>query len=258
MLTGEEVLGTVSLLLWALVLIVTIKYVLLLLQMDNKGEGGILSLMALARKALGGSHIVFMLGLFGAALFYGDAIITPAISVLSAVEGLKLVTPALDHYVLPITIAIILPLFLVQSRGTARMATFFGPIMLVWFSVLMLAALPHIARTPQVLWALNPWHAVHYLLGHGTGALVALGAVFLAVTGPRRCSPISAISAAGRSRPPGSSSSGRRSPSTISARPPWCCRTPTRPTRSTSSSPNGACCRWCCSPPPPPSSPARR
>ncbi|SFU86095.1 KUP system potassium uptake protein [Methylobacterium sp. 174MFSha1.1] len=182
-LTGEEVLGTVSLLLWALVLIVTIKYVILLLQMDNKGEGGILSLMALARKALGGSHIVFMLGLFGAALFYGDAIITPAISVLSAVEGLKLVTPALDHYVLPITIAIILPLFLVQSRGTAKMATFFGPIMLVWFSVLMLAALPHIARTPQVLWALNPWHAVHYLLGHGTGALVALGAVFLAVTG---------------------------------------------------------------------------
>ncbi len=182
-LTGEEVLGTVSLLLWALVLIVTIKYVLLLLQMDNKGEGGILSLMALARKALGGSHIVFMLGLFGAALFYGDAIITPAISVLSAVEGLKLVTPALDHYVLPITIAIILPLFLVQSRGTAKMATFFGPIMLVWFAALALAALPHIARTPQVLWALNPWHAVHYLLGHGTGALVALGAVFLAVTG---------------------------------------------------------------------------
>ncbi|MGY2047326.1 potassium transporter Kup [Methylobacterium sp. JK268] len=179
----EEVLGTVSLLLWALILIVTVKYVLLLLHMDNRGEGGILSLMALARKALGGSRTVFMLGLLGAALFYGDAIITPAISVLSAVEGLKLVTPAFDNSVLPITIAIIVPLFLVQSRGTGRMATFFGPIMLVWFAALAVAALPHIWRRPDVLLALNPWHAATYLVGHGTGALVVLGAVFLAVTG---------------------------------------------------------------------------
>ncbi|RVU16603.1 potassium transporter Kup [Methylobacterium oryzihabitans] len=182
-LTHDEILGTVSLLVWALVLIVTIKYVLLLLQMDNKGEGGILSLMALARKALGGSHTVFMLGLLGAALFYGDAIITPAISVLSAVEGLKLVTPAFDHYVLPITVAIILPLFFVQSRGTSRMATFFGPIMLVWFVAMMVAALPHILHRPDVLWALNPWYALEYLIGHGAGALIVLGAVFLAVTG---------------------------------------------------------------------------
>ncbi|MFE1601409.1 potassium transporter Kup [Methylobacterium sp. ID0610] len=182
-LTQEEVLGTVSLLLWALILIVTIKYVLLLLHMDNKGEGGILSLMALARKALGGSRTVFMLGLLGAALFYGDAIITPAISVLSAVEGLKLVTPASEHYVLPITIAIIVPLFLVQSRGTGRMATFFGPITLVWFLAMAVAALPHIIRRPDVLVALNPWHAAHYLVSHGTGALIVLGAVFLAVTG---------------------------------------------------------------------------
>ncbi|MCC0805617.1 potassium transporter Kup [Methylobacterium sp. W2] len=182
-LLPEEVLGTTSLILWALLLIVTIKYVVILLRMDNNGEGGILSLMALARKALGGSRIVFMLGLLGASLFYGDAVITPAISVLSAVEGLKLVTPAFEHYVLPITVAIIFALFMVQSRGTSKVAAFFGPIMVVWFLALGLAALPHIVSRPEVFQAFNPWYALHYLLGHGTGALVALGAVFLAVTG---------------------------------------------------------------------------
>ncbi len=178
-----EVLGTVSLILWALLLIVTIKYVVILLNMDNNGEGGILSLMALARKALGGSRIVFMLGLLGASLFYGDSLITPAISVLSAVEGLKLVTPAFEHYVLPITVVIIVALFLVQSRGTSKVATFFGPVMVVWFVSIALAAVPHILEVPGVFAAFNPWYAVHYLLGHGSGALVALGAVFLAVTG---------------------------------------------------------------------------
>ncbi|KQP67390.1 potassium transporter Kup [Methylobacterium sp. Leaf111] len=182
-LLREEVLGVASLILWALVLIVTIKYVVILLRMDNNGEGGILSLMALARTALGGSRVVFMFGLLGASLFYGDAIITPAISVLSAVEGLKLVTPAFDSYVLPITIAIIVPLFLIQVRGTSKVASFFGPVMVVWFAAMALAALPHIAANTDVFWALNPYYAVHYLLGHGTGALVALGAVFLAVTG---------------------------------------------------------------------------
>ncbi|KQP58195.1 potassium transporter Kup [Methylobacterium sp. Leaf399] len=182
-LLEEEVLGTTSLILWALVLIVTIKYVVILLRMDNNGEGGILSLMALARKALGGSTLVFVLGLLGASLFYGDAVITPAISVLSAVEGIKLITPAFEHYVLPITIVIIVALFLVQSRGTSKVAAFFGPIMVVWFLALGLAAVPHIAANPGVFAAFNPWYAVHYLLGHGTGALVALGAVFLAVTG---------------------------------------------------------------------------
>ncbi|GJD94300.1 potassium transporter Kup [Methylobacterium iners] len=182
-LLAEEVLGTTSLIIWALLIIVTIKYVVILLRMDNNGEGGILSLMALARKALGGSTIVFMLGLLGASLFYGDAIITPAISVLSAVEGLKLVTPVFEPYVLPITVAIIVALFLVQSRGTSKVAAFFGPVMVVWFLALGLAALPHIFDNPSVFAAFNPWYAVHYLLGHGTGALVALGAVFLAVTG---------------------------------------------------------------------------
>ncbi|MCJ2080582.1 potassium transporter Kup [Methylobacterium sp. J-090] len=182
-LLREEVLGVASLILWALLLIVTIKYVVILMRMDNNGEGGILSLMALARSALGGSRIVFMFGLLGASLFYGDAIITPAISVLSAVEGLKLVTPAFEAYVLPITIAIIVPLFLIQNRGTGKVATFFGPVMAVWFAAMALAALPHIYATPDVFWAINPYYALHYLLGHGTGALVALGAVFLAVTG---------------------------------------------------------------------------
>ncbi|WP_430911423.1 potassium transporter Kup [Methylobacterium sp. sgz302541] len=182
-LLAEEVVGTVSLILWALFLIVTVKYVIILLRMDNNGEGGILSLMALARKALGGSRTVFILGLLGASLFYGDSVITPAISVLSAVEGLKLVTPALEHYVLPITVAIVLALFLVQSHGTERVAKFFGPIMVVWFLALAAAAVPAIIVSPSVFQALNPWHAVHYLLGHGSGALIALGAVFLAVTG---------------------------------------------------------------------------
>uniref|UniRef100_UPI0035C9515F potassium transporter Kup n=1 Tax=uncultured Methylobacterium sp. TaxID=157278 RepID=UPI0035C9515F len=151
--------------------------------MDNNGEGGILSLMALARKALGGSRVVLVLGLLGAALFYGDAVITPAISVLSAVEGLKLVTPAFEGSVLPITVAIILALFLVQSRGTGKVAAFFGPVMVAWFLAIALAALPHVLGNLTVFRALNPWYAVHYLLGHGSGALVALGAVFLAVTG---------------------------------------------------------------------------
>lgn len=182
-LLPDEVLGTASLILWALFLIVTVKYVAILLRMDNNGEGGILSLMALARKALGGSRIVLTLGLLGAALFYGDAVITPAISVLSAVEGLKLVTPAFEHYVLPITVVIIVALFLVQSRGTGKVAAFFGPVMVVWFLALAAAALPHVIRNPVVFAAFNPWYAVHYLLGHGSGALVALGAVFLAVTG---------------------------------------------------------------------------
>ena len=182
-LLREEVLGTASLILWALFLIVTVKYVVILLRMDNNGEGGILSLMALARKALGGSRIVLTLGLLGAALFYGDAIITPAISVLSAVEGLKLVTPAFENSVLPITVGIIVALFLVQSRGTSKVAAFFGPVMVVWFLALAAAALPYVVRNPGVFAAVNPWYAVHYLLGHGTGALVALGAVFLAVTG---------------------------------------------------------------------------
>src|ERR1700729_2772285 len=130
----QAVLGVVSLILWALIIIVTLKYVLLLLRADNKGEGGTLTLMALAQRALGRSGTTLLiLGTVGAAMFYGDAIITPAVSVLSAVEGMKLVTPSLDEFVVPITVVIIIVLFAVQSHGTARVGAFFGPIMVLWF-----------------------------------------------------------------------------------------------------------------------------
>jgi KUP system potassium uptake protein len=182
-ITHDEVYGVISLILWALTLIVTIKYVSIVLRMDNKGEGGGLSLMALARQATGGSFVLLLLGIMGASLFYGDALVTPAISVLSAVEGLKLVTPGFDPYILPITIGILLAMFLVQSHGTARVATFFGPIMVTWFFVIGVAALPHIAREPEIFHAFNPYYGIEYLFNHGHAALIALGAVFLAVTG---------------------------------------------------------------------------
>ena len=176
--------GVLSLILWSLILVVTVKYVLILLNADNKGEGGTLSLMALAQRAMGKPGLlVTVLGMVGAALFYGDAIITPAISVLSAVEGLKIVTPAFEPYVLPITLAIIVGLFLVQSQGTGRVAAFFGPITLVWFLALAGLGLYHIADHPGVLMSFNPYYAVHFLSTHGVIGLVTLGAVFLAVTG---------------------------------------------------------------------------
>ena len=180
----EEVVGVISLILWALIIIVTLKYVLLLLRADNKGEGGTLTLMALAQRALGRSGTVLMLlGSIGAAMFYADEIITPAISVLSAVEGLELVAPRLEPFVIPITLVIIVGLFAVQSRGTARVAAFFGPIMLVWFVLIGLLGLWHLSDDPHVIVAFNPWHAVAFMLSHGPIGFLTLGGVFLAVTG---------------------------------------------------------------------------
>ncbi len=182
--THTAVLGVLSLIFWALMVIVTLKYVLILLRADNNGEGGTLTLMALAQRALGKSTpTLFLLGTISGALFYGDAVITPALSVLSAVEGLKVVTPAFEPYVVPLTVVILLALFAVQSRGTAQVAAFFGPVMLLWFIVIALAGIAHIAASPSVLYALNPWHAVTFLGSHGVIGLVTLGAVFLAVTG---------------------------------------------------------------------------
>ena len=179
-----EVIGIVSLLLWTLTLIVTIKYVVLILRADNNGEGGTLSLLALAQRAVGHrTPILFVLGVTGAALFYGDAAITPAISVLSAVEGLELVAPGLEAYVIPITVAIIVALFWVQSRGTASVSVLFGPVTLVWFVVLALLGLLHAGDRPAIFNALNPVHAVGFLASHGFGALPVMGSVFLAVTG---------------------------------------------------------------------------
>ena len=182
--TRVIVLGVLSLILWALFIVVTAKYVLLLLRADNNGEGGTLSLMALGQRALGRrSWPLLALGVVGASMFIGDSVITPAISVLSAVEGLKLATPALEHYVVPLTVFILVALFAVQSGGTARVASAFGPVMVVWFSTLAAMGLVHISDDPSVLAAINPWYALDFLLTHGTIGLVTLGAVFLAVTG---------------------------------------------------------------------------
>ena len=186
--TTPAVLGVVSLALWALILVVTVKYVLFVMRADNKGEGGVLSLMALAQRALGRrTFLVFILGLAGASLFYGDAIITPAMSVLGAFQGMHDV-PALEHMVTPraITIfsfVILVGLFLIQSRGTARLALFFGPIMLLWFFCLAVLGVTHIFDAPEVLTAISPHYAVLFLVHHGLVGFLVLGSVFLTVTG---------------------------------------------------------------------------
>ena len=179
-----EVVGIVSLIIWALLIVVTAKYVLFLMMADNKGEGGILSLMALAQNAIGRrTLIVFLLGVAGASLFSGDAIITPAISVLSALEGLKQVHPELGRYVLPATMVILVMLFLVQRRGTAGVAIFFGPIMLVFFLCIAGLGVAHIPYAPGILRALSPIPGLAFLIEHGPMGFVVLGSVFLAVTG---------------------------------------------------------------------------
>jgi KUP system potassium uptake protein len=178
------VLGILSLIIWALLLVVTAKYVLVLLRADNKGEGGTLALMALASRSLmRRGSIVILLGIISGALFYGDAIITPALSVLSAIEGLKVVTPAFDAYIVPLTVLVLIVLFAVQSRGTANVATFFGPVMLFWFVAIAVAGIWHVLQNPAVLFAFNPWHGVSFLLHHGLIGFYTLGAVFLVVTG---------------------------------------------------------------------------
>ena len=182
--TPQAVLGVVSLILWALIIVVTLKYVVILLRADNHGEGGTLALMALAQRAVtyGGGAIV-LLGIISGALFYGDAVITPALSVLSAIEGIKLVTDSFEPYVVPLTVLILFVLFAVQSRGTARVAAFFGPVMCIWFGVIAIAAITPIMRHPEILSAINPLYAVSFMLHHGIIGFVTLGAVFLAVTG---------------------------------------------------------------------------
>ena len=182
--TPQAVLGVLSLIVWALIVVVTLKYVVILLRADNNGEGGTLALMALAQRAVGhGAGTIVLLGIISGALFYGDAVITPALSVLSAIEGIKLVTETFEPYVVPLTVLILAALFAAQSRGTARVAAFFGPVMCIWFGVIAVAAILPIMRHPEVLLALNPLHAVSFMLHHGIIGFVTLGAVFLAVTG---------------------------------------------------------------------------
>ncbi|OYX62869.1 MAG: potassium transporter Kup [Novosphingobium sp. 32-60-15] len=182
-----EILGVLSLALWALIIVVTLKYVLFLSRMDNNGEGGVLSLMALAKRATGGRWlVVLLLGGAGAAMFYGDAIITPALSVLSAVEGLKTI-PGFggmsEMAILAVTIAILVSLFAMQARGTASMAGLFGPVCTLWFLALAALGIWHIVEAPEVLAAFNPLYAAIFMTSHGVTGLFVLGAVFLTVTG---------------------------------------------------------------------------
>src|SRR6201986_1459433 len=167
-LTHAAILGVVSLILWALILIISVKYALLILRADNRGEGGIVALLALlsARNARPGTWkaLLLVVGLVGAALLYGDGAITPAISVLSAIEGLKVDAPALGPFVVPITLVILGGLFLVQHKGVAAIGRVFGPVMLVWFVVLVLLAVPSILRAPEILAAANPWRALDFLI----------------------------------------------------------------------------------------------
>jgi KUP system potassium uptake protein len=181
-----EILGILSLILWSLIIVVTVKYVWLVTRADNKGEGGILALMALAQRAARterGRYTIAMVGIAGAALFFGDGVITPAISVLSAIEGLKIISPAFEGAVVPLSVAVLLALFLFQYRGTGSMGAVFGPITVVWFGVIGLLGLIEVVREPGVLVALSPHYAVQFAFAYHLAAFIALGSVVLAVTG---------------------------------------------------------------------------
>lgn len=184
---AANIIGAVSAVLWALMLVVTLKYVILILRADNRGEGGGLALTALAARAVQNTpqmrQAVLLLGLFGATLFYGDSIITPAISVISAVEGIEVITPALQPYVVPISVLVLLGLFAMQRFGTHSVGRFFGPVMVLWFTVLGALGVVHIAQQPDILQALNPLHAVRFLMDRGPLVLAAVGAIVLALTG---------------------------------------------------------------------------
>jgi KUP system potassium uptake protein len=186
-LTPANLIGVVSLIFWGLSIIVSFKYVTLVLRADNRGEGGIMALLALALGAIGGRgrlhYSLLLIGVFGAALFYGDSVITPAISVLSAVEGLEVATPALQPYVVPLTIVILVGLYAVQRHGTAGIGRWFGPIMLLWFAILAGMGIVNIVHSPGILVAVNPWHAVHFFIENRGIAFLALGAIVLAFTG---------------------------------------------------------------------------
>ncbi|HEX8138158.1 MAG TPA: potassium transporter Kup [Pyrinomonadaceae bacterium] len=185
--TPDNIFGVLSLIFWALIIIISIKYCIFVLRADNHGEGGILALTALATPikivSRSESWVLVVLGIFGAALLYGDGIITPAISVLGAIEGLNVATPLFAPYVVPVTIAIIVALFLIQSRGTAKVGRLFGPVMLVWFIVISGLGIMQVARHPSVVGAFNPVHGVSFFLREGWHGFLVLGTVFLVVTG---------------------------------------------------------------------------
>ncbi|MGL4318685.1 MAG: potassium transporter Kup [Pseudomonas sp.] len=183
----EGVLGVLSLIFWSLIWVVSIKYVLFILRADNQGEGGAMALLALARRATAPyprlSRLMVLCGLFGAALFYGDSMITPAISVLSAVEGLEVAFDGVEHWVVPLSLILLVGLFLIQKHGTARIGILFGPVMVLWFSVLGALGVYGISQRPEVLQALNPYWCVHFFIAHPGMGVAILGAVVLALTG---------------------------------------------------------------------------
>lgn len=185
--TTSNVLGLLSLILWALILVISVKYLVFVMRADNGGEGGMIALTALVSPRTPGGgmrqRVLVLIGLFGASLLYGDGMITPAISVLSAVEGLEVVTPVVIPYVIPITVVILIALFSVQSHGSARIGSVFGPVMLLWFATLLVMGIAQIVRHPEVLAAANPMHAVRFFATNGFRGYAVLGSVFLAVTG---------------------------------------------------------------------------
>jgi KUP system potassium uptake protein len=185
--TPSAVLGVLSLVFWALIIVVSLKYVTFVMRADNKGEGGIMALMALAQRSMSGSArarwVLAGIGIFGASLFYGDGVITPAISVLGAVEGLEVAAPGLGKYVVWIALVILLGMFAVQRHGTHKVGKAFAQVMTLWFVVLAVLGVRQIMANPQVLYAINPWHAVRFFLTHGDTSFIALGGVVLALTG---------------------------------------------------------------------------
>ena len=185
--TDDNILGVLSLIFWTMTIIVSLKYVLLILRADNNGEGGLIAMLALATTAVKDKpelrRVLMTVGLFGTAIFYGDGVITPAVSVLSAVEGLEVAAPALHAWVIPLTLIVLTGLFAVQRFGTGGIGKFFGPITLVWFVVLVALGLPHILANPAVLVAMNPWYAAQFFIQQPLVAFIGLGAVVLCVTG---------------------------------------------------------------------------
>ena len=186
-LNPANLIGVVSLILWSLMIVVSFKYVTLIMRANNRGEGGVMALLALAASSVANRprlhRGLVIAGVFGAALFFGDGVITPAISVLSAVEGLEVAAPQLKPYVVPIALAVLIVLFLVQKKGTAGIGTVFGPVMVIWFGVLALIGLVHIVKAPAILAALNPLAGLGFLSHYGWLGFVSLGAVVLALTG---------------------------------------------------------------------------
>ena len=186
-LTPGNIYGVLSLMFWTITVVVSLKYVVLILRADNNGEGGLIAMLALASQAVKDRpplrRNLLLLGIFGTAIFFGDGVITPAISVLSAVEGLEVAAPALHRFIVPVTLVVLTALFVVQRFGTASVGRLFGPITVLWFIVLFVLGAVHVVRNPAILWALSPHHALLFLTGHPATAFVALGSVVLCVTG---------------------------------------------------------------------------